>query len=36
MIKRYKAILSLLLVVLCVFAVITVTGVVDINKAIKE
>lgn len=36
MIKRYKAILSLLLVVLSVFAVITVTGVVDINKVVKE
>ncbi len=36
MIKRYKAILSALLVVLIVFAVVTVTGVFDINKIIKE
>ncbi len=36
MVKRYKTILSLLLVVLTVFAVITVTGVVDINKMVKE
>lgn len=34
MIKRYKAILSLLLVVLLGFAVVTVTGVLDINKLI--
>lgn len=32
MVKTYKIILSVLLVVLSVFAVITVTGVVDINK----
>ena len=36
MVKRYKTILSILLAVLTVFAVITVTGVVDINKMIKE
>ncbi len=36
MIKRYKAILSLLLVVLIGCAVVTVTGVVDINKVIKN
>lgn len=34
MIKRYKAILSLLLVVLLSFAVVTVTGVLDINEVI--
>ena len=36
MVKRYKTILSVLLCVLTVFAVITVTGVVDINKLINE
>lgn len=36
MIKRYKALLTALLAVLIVFAVITVTGVVDINKIIRE
>ncbi len=36
MVKRYKTLLSLLLVVLTVFAVITVTGVVDINKMVRE
>lgn len=36
MIKTYKAILSVLLVVLCVFAVVTVTGVLDINKIVTE
>lgn len=36
MIKRYKTILSLLLVVLIACAVVTVTGVVDINKIVKE
>lgn len=36
MIKRYKALLTALLAVLLVFAVITVTGVVDINKIIRE
>ena len=36
MVKRYKTILSVLLCVLTVFAVITVTGVVDINKIINE
>ncbi len=36
MIKRYKTILSVLLAVLVVFAVITVTGIFDINKIIKE
>ncbi len=36
MIKRYKALLTALLAVLVVFAVITVTGVVDINKMIRE
>ena len=36
MVKRYKTILSVLLAVLTVFAVITVTGVVDINKIINE
>lgn len=36
MVKRYKALLSALLAVLIVFAVITVTGVVDINKIIRE
>ncbi|MBR3768799.1 MAG: hypothetical protein IKL10_11260 [Clostridia bacterium] len=36
MVKRYKAILSALLVVLIVFAVVTVTGVVDINRIVKE
>lgn len=36
MIKRYKAILSVLLAVLIAFAVVTVTGVFDINKIIKE
>ncbi len=36
MIKRYKAILSLLLVVLVAFAVVTVTGVLDINKVIDD
>ncbi len=36
MVKRYKTILSVLLAVLTVFAVITVTGVVDINKIIKD
>ena len=36
MVKRYKTILSVLLCVLTVFAVITVTGVVDINKMINE
>ncbi len=36
MVKRYKMALSALLAVLLVFAVITVTGVVDINKMIKE
>ncbi len=36
MIKRYKTILSVLLVVLLICAVVTVTGVVDINKIIDE
>ncbi len=36
MVKTYKAILSVLLVVLIAFAVVTVTGVVDINKMIAE
>lgn len=36
MIKRYKTILSLLLVVLTVCAVVTVTGVFDINKMVRE
>ena len=36
MIKRYKAILTGLLAVLLAFAVVTVTGVLDINKIIKE
>lgn len=36
MIKRYKAILSILLVVLVAFAVVTVTGVLDINKVIDN
>ncbi len=36
MVKRYKMALSALLAVLLVFAVITVTGVVDINKMIRE
>lgn len=36
MIKRYKAALSVLLVVLIAFTVVTVTGVVDINKMIAE
>lgn len=36
MVKKYKAALSALLAVLLVFAVITVTGVVDINKIVKE
>ncbi len=36
MIKRYKAILSLLLVVLIACTVVTVTGVVDINKVVEE
>lgn len=36
MVKTYKAILSVLLVVLVAFAVITVTGVVDINKMVAE
>ncbi len=36
MIKRYKAILSVLLVILVAFTVVTVTGVIDINKMVTE
>jgi len=36
MIKRYKAILSILLVILVAFTVVTVTGVIDINKMVTE
>ncbi len=36
MVKKYKIILSLLLVVLTAFTVVTVTGVIDINKMVDE
>ena len=36
MVKKYKIILSVLLVVLTAFTVVTVTGVIDINKMVDE